>query len=453
MSNKLGKGVYVRPEHRGHRSAKLSPSVNVSVWNEVMNRIDPKHYYGDMRHLAWWTVPLNKIALIHYYNNSDKYHHKFTLINDTEIHVVREGYNDEDVRFFTFYTGTSDPDYSNQHMSLELTLEQAQALVIGFSTREGFLCTKCKDPECLVPSFKHITTTCVKNLEDAEAVDALWAMMNGFNDDLRQLKCTMSTKTGRIEAQVDQNNLYAGPICFNKSYGFKNTATKTVFKQDVNNNAAISVPVGTKRKAEEMEDEQDQNNNIPISVLVGTKRKGVDIDDNYFSGIDLNEQQEKAEIESEKQEEKAKNVKPKTPREFWLRLKVDKKMKDFTVNFNKDDAKSVEGEPGTPKSVNKESATPPLQIDESSRDSYNQVQYENAKIAEFEKELAENASKNKEHPISAEMATTLDLLDEMVNTAKKETPNSQDGKSGNKKIKTSNDSDDEDFANRATEVD
>ena len=211
--NKLGGSLYIRPEHRRHKSALLSPSVNVSTWDDHLNRISPKHFYGDMRLLAWFIVPLNKIALLHYYHNSDRRHHKFTLMNGCNVHVSRIGYDDSNVRFHTYFTGTSDSDYADEHMQLDMNLIQIQALVVGFSSREGFMCVKCKDPDSLILSFKHMTKT-KDELEDAHIVDELWEIMNGFNGQLRHLKCKISTRTCRIEAEVDFNNLYAGPICF-----------------------------------------------------------------------------------------------------------------------------------------------------------------------------------------------------------------------------------------------
>ena len=380
MSNKLGSGVYLRPEHRSFKLAKLSPSCNVSIWDEELGNISPKHHYGDIRSLSWFTVPINKIAVIHYYNNSEKKHFKFTLINGTDIHVVREGDNDDNVRFITYYSGVSDLDYVNDHMMLELNLKQVQALIIGFTTREGFVCVRCKDPDNLVPSFRHMT--CIRDLEDEEAVDALWTVMNNINARLRQLKCRMSTKTGRIEAEIDANNLYAGSVCFQSEYIDKNSTTpKTFFKQDQNSNVAISVPISRKRKSEE--------------------------DDGYFSDINVEELQKNAEVESERQKkEKKVDSKGKSARDFWMRRKISEKPGDYKHGCADDDAKSVDN--GF--------------IDESSSESYKQIQYENSKIAEFEKEMAEaNPKKTVEKPISEELSTTLDLLDEMLNVAKEET--------------------------------
>ena len=333
MSNKLGFRVYVRAEHRAYRSALLSPSVNITSWDHDANAISAKHWFRDIRHAALFTVPFNKISLIHYYNNSETRHHKFALLNGSDIHVVRMGNNDGDVRFVTYYTGTSDSDYANEHMTLDLNLGQVQALVLGFSNKEGFLCVKCKNSDSLIPSFKHMTN--VKDLDDAEAVDALWDIMNDINNQLRQLKCRMNAKTGRIEALVDSSNLFPGPPC-NRRLTNKNTGPRTIFRRDDNDDSNVSIPISLKRKADD--------------------------DDGYFSDLNLDEIQKDAEMQSErdesengagknnegfksgKSEDDGKNNKiVERARDFWLRVKVAKKTDDREKADKESDTNSVGG--------------------------------------------------------------------------------------------------------------
>ena len=419
-SNKLGCGVYIRPEHRAYRSAKLGPSVNISNWDERINAISPKHYFGDMRPYSWWHIPLTMVALVHYYNNSETLHHSFTLLNGSDIYVVRQGNNDEDVRFLTYSTGTSDQEYADEHMTTDMNLKQTQCLVMGISTREGFLCIRCKNPDCLVPSFKHRINVNQRMLSDAAIVDALIDKMKLFNDELKQLRCTMDPKTCRITAEVEENNLYAGACCVRRADN-RATEVRTVFRRDPNNILPLSMPVSLKRKAEE--------------------------DDTFFDDIDVDQLQKDAEEQSEKKEDESaeacadkesdktdtklkKNEKyGKSVRDIWLRLKVPKKRVD---DFEAKEKDALEDSSS---------------VGESSTSSYLQVQYENNKIREFERELVEEAAKfGTDHATPTTLSSTLDLIEDVA----KATQDAQDPKppKKNKRFKASDNEDE-----RSKEVD
>ena len=209
--HKLGSSVYARVEHRKSRSALLSPSITVTVWSTLMNCISDHHWLGDSRHWGILVVPLNKIALLHYLNRSSEWHHTFSLPGGAVLHVTWTELSETDALFHTFYTGNVDQEYVNEHMNLELHLRQVQSMVSSFSIREGHTCCRCGDESCMIPTFKHLTN--VQGADDAETVKLLMDVMRDFVKRLVRLGCTLHPKTLRIQAIVDDSNIFAGPPC------------------------------------------------------------------------------------------------------------------------------------------------------------------------------------------------------------------------------------------------
>ena len=213
---RLGSSVYAKAEHRVSRSAVLSPSMNITVWDPAKKCISVNHWFGDARHFGIWVIPLNKIALLHYYNRSRQTHHEFTLLNGAVLHVSCKELSDSDALFQTYYTGNVDADYVSQHMYLELNLAETRSMVSSFSTREGIICFKCQNPASEIPTFKHLTA--VSADDDAVAVMLLRNVMNDFNNRLRSLGCSISFKSLRIQAIVEDSNVFGGPPCLRRDF-------------------------------------------------------------------------------------------------------------------------------------------------------------------------------------------------------------------------------------------
>ena len=127
------------------------------------------------------------------------------------LHVTWTELSETDALFHTFCTGNVDLEYVNEHMNLELHLRQVQSMVSSFSIREGHTCCRCGDESCMIPTFKHLTN--VQGADDAETVKLLMDVMRDFVKHLVRLGCTFHPKTLRIQAIVDDSNIFAGLPC------------------------------------------------------------------------------------------------------------------------------------------------------------------------------------------------------------------------------------------------